>query len=295
MLTGATGVAQCYVNTSGTLHYFLDTSIQVIHSAQSFAQWYADSELSTKVTTNLELNQVGTSAQFQISSSNGHTIADDIHDIFLALPTSGGTPPAGAATALTSGFFLLEDTGRPKVCNIWPYWLSALQTAATCRATSGTPVPSQWDPRAWYGSIPPAQPTGGPVAPVPGLMRNYYFTSEARFYFRFSGGESLDFLGNDDVWIFVNGHLVLDMGATHIRLQGTFSIASDATASWTVRKPDWATGTSTTIASGTASLGLVTGEPYEVAVFQAERQPRDSNYQLTLSGFRSARSVCVPQ
>ena len=36
------------------------------------------------------------------------------------------------------------------------------------------------------------------------------------------------------------------------------------------------------------------GRTYEIAVFRADRHPTESNYQLTLSGFPTTRSNCMP-
>jgi hypothetical protein len=41
-------------------------------------------------------------------------------------------------------------------------------------------------------------------------------------------------------------------------------------------------------------LALQAGQIYEIAVFHADRAPTESNYQLTLSGFVTQRSVCQP-
>jgi hypothetical protein len=84
-------------------------------------------------------------ANYQFSSSTpgavagtpSRTVYDDIHAIFM-----------GTQTTLTSGFFPLESQSRPKVCNIWPYWVFA--SGASCGAGSGYAVPSQWDPLGSY-------------------------------------------------------------------------------------------------------------------------------------------------
>ena len=43
-----------------------------------------------------------------------------------------------------------------------------------------------------------------------------------------------------------------------------------------------------------AALGLEEGKIYEIAVFHADRHPRESNYQLTLQGFATNKSECIP-
>ncbi len=48
-------------------------------------------------------------------------------------------------------------------------------------------------------------------------------------------------------------------------------------------------------ASIDASYGLLAGNLYEIAVFHADRHPRDSNFQLTLPDFDLVRSVCQPR
>ena len=37
------------------------------------------------------------------------------------------------------------------------------------------------------------------------------------------------------------------------------------------------------------------GRTYEIAVFGADRHPTESNYQLTLSGFATQKSNCMPR
>ncbi len=105
-----------------------------------------------------------------------------------------------------------------------------------------------------------------------GTGHNFHFTSELRYWFTYKGGEVLDFRGDDDVWVFVNGKLAVDLGGLHPATAG--SVTLDATKA--------------------AALGLAVGGMYELDLFQAERHTTDSNYKLTLRGFVKERTSCTP-
>ncbi|WP_426750412.1 DUF4215 domain-containing protein [Myxococcus sp. Y35] len=99
---------------------------------------------------------------------------------------------------------------------------------------------------------------------------NFHFTSETRSWFEYKGTEVLSFLGDDDVWVFINGRLALDLGGVHAAEPGSVTLSTRA-----------------------QELGLVPGRVYEVALFQAERHTAGSSYQLTLSSFGTRRTECV--
>ena len=277
---GLTGTQTCYVTGSGDNHLRIEADVNMFQSADSFKQWYTDSDYSTKVIGTLEL--AATSGNlYQFSSSRPGDPAgsasrvrnDDIHDACLATPHSA---------TLSTGFFPLEDQPKSKVCNITSYWMTAVANAtdATCCAGTSTPacpVKSQYDPLASWdncpttgtgGDVPKSDGTGGKLT---GERRNFYFTSEVRYLFRYDGtAATLEFNGDDDVWAFINGILAIDLGGTHERASQTVSVNA-------------------------TTYKLTKGNTYEVAVFQAERGPVESNYQLTLSGFSTVRTQCGAQ
>jgi fibro-slime domain-containing protein len=133
----------------------------------------------------------------------------------------------------------------------------------------------------------------------PTLVHNYSFTSEAHYWFQYNGGEQLEFRGDDDVWVFVNGQLSVDLGGIHNELRGVVTLNGPTTRLCVDDTPPACAGqpvcdtppppNCTTVANG---FGLVAGNIYEIAVFQAERHVTGSNYKLTLSGFNAPKSVC---
>ncbi len=119
---------------------------------------------------------------------------------------------------------------------------------------------------------------------------NYGFTSEVRYWFQFAGGEALTFSGDDDVWVFVNGKLAIDLGGLHGRIESTLYLDA-TTGNGTCTEPD-ANGVEQPCATPTRTLGLTVGNIYEIALFHAERHLSESNFDLTLAGFEHAKSKC---
>lgn len=85
---------------------------------------------------------------------------------------------------------------------------------------------------------------------------NFHFTTEIHTQFRYQGGEVFNFTGDDDVWIFINNQLVIDLGGVH----GAESAQLDVDAK-------------------AADVGIEKGKVYPFDMFQAERHTSESNFR----------------
>lgn len=108
---------------------------------------------------------------------------------------------------------------------------------------------------------------------------NFHFTAhmQAPIKASLSGAETFDFSGDDDVWIFLNGQLVLDIGGVHTAIDGQFRINPDGSVTSKVfegRKTYYET---------TYDLGLKAGEVYNLDFFYAERNTSQANTKITIS------------
>ena len=86
---------------------------------------------------------------------------------------------------------------------------------------------------------------------------NFLFTTEIHLKFTYLEGQKFTFRGDDDLWIFINGKLALDLGGLHLPFTGTIDFDAQADA-----------------------LDIQTGWQYTMDIFHAERHTSQSNFRI---------------
>jgi fibro-slime domain-containing protein len=105
----------------------------------------------------------------------------------------------------------------------------------------------------------------------PDRVHNYHFTFELHTEFTYNGGEVFTFTGDDDLWVFINGNLAIDLGGLHPELSESVSLDTVAT-----------------------QFGLVKGETYPLDLFHAERHTDESHFRIDTSiGFTNCNPIII--
>ena len=85
---------------------------------------------------------------------------------------------------------------------------------------------------------------------------NAAFTTEIHVEFQYEAGQEFTYIGDDDVWVYINGQLALDLGGLHGPVEGTIDLDD---------------------------LNLTEGVYYSLDVFHAERCGAGSTFRIDTS------------
>lgn len=192
--------------------------------------------------------------------------------VMPTLDTSGGKRQPVFQASIGTGQRMISG-GVISCIEPWPY------------VPSGTVIESALTFADWYNDVPGVNqtiestleltPSGSGTyvfdsAGTPGFFpldglgfneqtqgHNYHFTTEAHMRFGYQAGQTFTFSGDDDLWIFVNDKLALDLGGLHGPLTATLDFDAQA-----------------------ADLGIVPGNTYSMDIFHAERHTSASNFRI---------------
>ena len=92
---------------------------------------------------------------------------------------------------------------------------------------------------------------------TPRQQHNFGFTTEVHTQFNYKGLETFAFTGDDDLWVFINHKLAIDLGGLHPQKSKTISLDAEA-----------------------AKLGITIGGTYDLDLFHAERHTSASNFRV---------------
>ncbi|MBI5537637.1 MAG: fibro-slime domain-containing protein [Deltaproteobacteria bacterium] len=152
---------------------------------------------------------------------------------------------AGGATPSTHGKDLFDQWYRSVDGVNKPYYLQiALQVTdpakniATFESSAFFPVDN-----AGFGNA--------------GNNHNFHFTTELHLQFRYNGQETFKFTGDDDVFVYVNSHLAINLGGVHGAEDQTIELDDHA-----------------------QEFGISKGNVYDLDLFHAERHTSESNFRI---------------
>ena len=92
---------------------------------------------------------------------------------------------------------------------------------------------------------------------------NYSYAMSVSASFKYVKGQYFEFRGDDDVWVFINNRLVVDIGGVHERVEGAVDLD--------------------TIGQNDPTLALKEGREYPFHIFYAERNASESNFKMRTS------------
>jgi fibro-slime domain-containing protein len=163
---------------------------------------------------------------------------------------SDGKPVFNAKTKSTTNKSNFDLWYRDKACTD--------SADALCNQSKSYPITLTYDSARGVYSYSNTSffPINGELFANEGNSNNYHFTYELQTKFTYKRGQVFTFTGDDDLWVFINGKRVIDIGGVHSAISRTVNLDT---------------------------LGLTEGQTYDFALFFAERHRTASNFRIDTS------------
>jgi fibro-slime domain-containing protein len=100
--------------------------------------------------------------------------------------------------------------------------------------------------------------------PTNSINHNFSYTFELHLLFTYHSGQTFNFTGDDDVYVFINKLLVIDLGGVHGANSGSVTLTATSKAT-----------------DNSTPLNLVDGQVYQFDFFYCERHTTQSHMKLT--------------
>ncbi|HLP41038.1 MAG TPA: fibro-slime domain-containing protein, partial [Fibrobacteria bacterium] len=190
---GATGTSGTFPGDKGSCNYLMATTVH------DMAESHPDFG-NTRATVGMVQADLGPDRK-PVATSNAPTYLNS----WFKSDSTAAAPLKGAQTCLDLEMGKSDD-------GLWEY------------DSKYDPVSQQFFPIDHWNLLDKNSTCSNEATPPQSTIHNYGFCLESHASFVYKKGQVFDFRGDDDVWVFINNKLALDLGGIHGPLDGRINL-----------------------------------------------------------------------